>query len=383
MDNFFKFIGKNKLLFIIIIVTFIYLAYNNFKISKKMSTLTYNKDLTTFSNNTEPIVYSIFNNSFVIVTSVDVKMLDYDAKEKWVYSQMYTEPSLVSNENYFAIWNNNSNGNIDIFNQKGFSHKINSTNKILDVYINKNGYLSLLTKDDENGYFITVYDNSGQTVLTRVAQEPNLLPVSTAVSDDNKVLAISEIDTNPLSPNSYVTLSYIDYKDNVDLETSFSGITYNGEIIPKIEFSGNHLLAYSFDKIHVILTANDTTKEVSTLTFNNQVEFCEIIDDKYISVILGIETSTSEHKANTLVFYNFNGTEISNIPLKSKTSNLTPAKNGVVICSGRKVTKVSSNGNIAFEYSHNRDLQNAYYIGNKVPIIIAENDKIISLIENR
>lgn len=380
MNNFFKFFKKNIVVFLILIVTIVYLIINNLSSFNTHKDLRVDKELTSFSANTKPYIYSTYNNTFYISTLVDTKLIDSTGDEKWAHSSMYTNPILTSKGEYIAVWNDKTAGNIDVFNQKGHSYQIQINNTILDVSINKNGYLAVLSKEnDDKGYTLNVFDEKGSSIMTRVADDANLFPVSVAINDDNRVLAVSEIDTNNIAAGSSITLSYVNSKDNVNGETIFSGTPYTNEIIPKIEFSGSNLITYSKDKIHVLLVANDTTKEVSTIEFTNEILFTTIVDNKYIVVNIGSGLANSSEIANSVLFYSFNGNKVSSTKLDSKISNMTPAKNSVIITSGRKITKLNSNGNTSFEYIHNHDLQNAYYIGNKVPLVIAETDKLISL----
>lgn len=380
LNNFFKFFKKNIVVFLILIVTIGYLIINNLSYFNTHKDLVVDKELVSFSANTKPYVYSTYNNTFYISTLVDTKLIDSTGSEKWAHSSMYTNPVLTSKDEYIAIWNDKTSGNVDVFNQKGHCYQVQISNTILDVSINKNGYLAVLSKEnDDKGYSLNVFDDKGSSIMTRLADDANLFPVSVAINDDNRIIAVSEIDTNNISAGSFVTLSYVNSKDNVNGETIFSGTPYTDEIIPKIEFSGSNLITYSKDKIHVLLVANDTTKEVATINFTNEILFTTIVDNKYIVVNLGNELANSSESANSVIFYSFNGNKVSTTQLDSKISNMTPAKNSVIITSGRKVTKLNSNGNESYEYIHNRDLQNAYYIGNKVPLIIAETDKLISL----
>lgn len=380
MNKFIEIIKKNFLAFIILIVTIIYLISTNLQFSKNINNLTVSNELLSFSSNTVPYIYSSFNNTFLVSNLIETKLLDYKGDSKFSYSTMFANLDSSSKDDYTAIWNKKNTGNILVFNQKGFCYQISSTDKILDVYVNKNGFLVVLTKQvDGTGYTINVYNSDGELAVTKLSDVENLYPISVSITDDNRILAVSELDTNGLLPTSNITFSYINEKDNVEGETVFAGTPFENEIIANIEFSANHLIAYSKDKIRVILIANDTTKETANIVFTNDINFSEIIDDKYICVSLGAQNAQSTDKANSIIFYNFNGTKISTTNLDSNIDTMTPAKNSVIITSGRKVLRIDSKGHTILEYLHNRDFQNAYYIGKKIPLIIVENEKIVAL----
>lgn len=388
MKNFLAIVRKNFVFILILIVTISYIIYNNVNINSnesEVANFTIDETaISTYSTNSKPIINSTFDNSFYITTLVDTKLVDYQGKEKWVYSTMFQNPKTAFSGEYLAVWDSKNISNVDVFNQKGFVYEINNTDTILDLDINKNGYVSMLIKESENegsGYVVKVYNNLGEPIVNRVCDTENTFPVSVSIKDDNRMIALSEIDTNYLQPRSYVTLSYINQEDNKNGESIFSGTTYKNEIIPKIEFCGNYIISYTEDKIHINMIANDVSKEVSTINVNNEIEFAEIIDDKYICLALGSATNSQATNTNVVEFYNFNGSLVSSTPLEYQITNMTPAENSVIIVSNRRITKIKSNGNIEFTYVYNKDFYNAYYIGNKKQFIVLEGEQISSVSE--
>ncbi len=379
MKNFFSFIRKNILFVILICVTIVYIATNGTDSDSQMVANS-TTELTTFTPNTMPVVNSSFDNTFYVSTLVDTKLMEVNGKEKWAYSTMYQQPKTSFAENYLAIWNNNTNGNIDVYNKKGFVYQIVNTNQVLDVDINKNGYVSVLTKDATgSGYELNVYDNKGEKPAWRISDTDNIFPISTSISEDGRVVALCEIDTNFLQPKSYVTFSYINQADNKNNESMFSGITFNNEIIVKIEYCGNYILAYTDSKIHIMLVANDVAKETATIELNNDLDFCEVIDEKYIAMVLGSPKNSKAGTPNTVVFYNFNGNEVSRSSFDTEITNMTRAENSVIIVSNRIVSKVLTNGKVDFTYIHGKDIYGAYYTGKKKPMILVEFDKIVTI----
>ncbi len=379
MKDLISLIRKNILFFVLIIVTILYVVLNKGDSSSEMIANS-TTELTTFTPNTVPVINSNFDSSFIVSTLVDTKLLEVNGKEKWAYSTMYQEPKTDFAGNYLAIWNKNTNGNIDIYNKKGFVYKISNTNQVLDVDINKNGYVSVLTKDTAgSGYILNVYNNKGESLVNRVSDTENIFPISASISDDGRMVSLCEIDTNFLQPKSYITFSYVNQSDNKNGELIFSGLTINNEIIAKVEYHGNYILAFTDSKIHIMLVANDVAKETAVIELNNDLDFCEIIDGKYIAMVLGSPKNSKASSPNTVMFYNFNGNEVSKYSFETEITDMTPAENSVIIVSNRIVNKVSSSGKVDFTYIHGKDVYGAYYVGKKKPMIIVEFDRIVAV----
>ncbi len=380
MKNLISLIRKNILFFILILVTVIYIVVNKTDDTNNVVVANSAVELTTFTPNTVPIVNSNFDDSFYLTTLVDTKLIDYKGKDKWAYSTMYQDPKTTFSGDYLAIWNNNSIGNIDVYNQKGFVYQVVNTNKILDVDINKKGFLSVLTKNVAgSGYILNVYNQKGENLVNRVSDTENIFPISASVSEDGRMVSLCEIDTNFLQPKSYITFSYVNQDDNKGGELIFSGLTFDNEVIAKIEYHGNYILAFTDSKIHIMLVANDVAKETAVIELNNDIDFCEVIDDKNIALVLGSPKNSKASVPNTVVFYNFNGNEVSRYSFETEISSMTPAQNSVIIVSSRIVSRVMVSGKLDYNYIHSKDIYSAYYIGNKKRMILVEYDKIVAI----
>ncbi len=380
MKNSLMFIKRNIVFFIILLVTIIYIASNNVDFFGKSSVKVDGDNLSTFSVNSNPIINSSFDNTFYSTTDIDTKLINYKGEEKWAYSTLYQSPKTAFSGEYLAVWDNKGNGNIVVFNKKGFVYEIANNNKLLDVDINKNGYVAVLFKDTDNvGSVVKIYNVKGENLATRICDDENTFAISVSICDDNRIFGLSEIDTNYLQPRSLVTLSYINQNDNKKEDKVFFGTTYKDEVVAKVDFKNNYLIAYSADNIHINAIANDVAKEVGTIALNNEVEFMEVVDNKYICVAFGNAKNSLATKSNTVVFYNFDGKLISQRTLDSKITGMTSAENSVIITSNRKIGRLTTNCAEKFVYQHNKDIYGAYYIGNKKSAILVESDKIISL----
>lgn len=374
-------IRKNIVFILILVLTITYVYINN----NNIKSVSLGEQLYTFSSTTKPIVNSNFDNSFFLTTSVETKYFDANGKEKLAVSTLFTDPITSFSEKYLAVWNKKSIGNIMVINNKdGLVYEVSNNNTVLDVSINKNGYMVVLLKDVTNsGYVFNVYNNLGQSVASRVCDTENNFPISVSISEDNRIVSLCEIDTNSLEAKSYVSLSYVDEKDNKELNSAFTGVTFNNEIVGDITFSKNYLLAYTKETIHILAINNDTISESATIKVNNEISFAQIVNDKYLAISLASPINSQAIDANTLQIYSFGGDLKSETKLENIITNVTPADNSVIIVCGRNVKQIDVNGEQVFSYSHSKDIVNSYYIGKKIPAIIVENNGIYSIVKGQ
>ncbi len=383
MENLKEILGgvrRHILFFILLIGTIIYIVLSG---TVTPESLVVGDELYSFSSASTPIINSNFDNSFFLTTSTETKYFDADGKEKMVHSALISDPVTSFAGDYLAVWNKKTSGTVFVLNNKdGLVYQIENSNTILDVDVNKNGYVAILVKDVTNsGYVLSVYNNQGQNIVSRVCDTENKYPISVSILDDNRIVALCEIDTNYLKPKSYISFSYLNEKDNKEGDVVFTGITLDDEIIANIDFRKNYLVAYAKNKVHFLTIANDTVKETGVVEVNNEITFAQIIDDKYIALSLGAPLNSNAVAANTLVMYTFDGKLVSETKLESAITNMTSADNSVIIVCGRKVARIGTNGKEDFSYSHSRDIVNAYYIGNKYPAVVLESNAIFPILK--
>ena len=118
--------------------------------------------------------------------------------------------------------------------------------EIQQICVNKNGYVILVTTDTTYKSIITVYDNSGKQLMRNFLSSSRVTDVS--ISDDNKYLAYSEIDTSGTLIKSSVKIISIEKAQSNSAEsTIYKKEAETSKMILKIQYQENGELVCVYD----------------------------------------------------------------------------------------------------------------------------------------
>ena len=212
-------------------------------------------------------------------TTIDLK--DYQASNIYAFNKYIG----ILNKNIFSIYGNTGNKEkeleiqistpmfdsanrfLAIAEQKGqkvylVTDKEISWDKevegnISQVHVNKNGYVAVVIVDTSYKTVIAMYNPDGKELFKTYLSSTRTADV--AISNDNKHLAIAEVDTSGTIIQSNIKFVSID-KASSDptnsLEDTFTG--ENGKLIVNIEYKDkNNLLCMYTDSIHLIENGKD------------------------------------------------------------------------------------------------------------------------------
>ena len=127
---------------------------------------------------------------------------------------------------------------------------------ISQVTVNKNGYVAVTIVDTINKTVVAMYDNQGEHIFDVVLSSTRV--VATSISDDNKYLAIAEVDTSGTVIQSNIkTVSIEDEKNKKESENPIKNV-YSGNdnnLAINIKYQEkNKLLCMDSEKIFSIKT---------------------------------------------------------------------------------------------------------------------------------
>lgn len=165
-----------------------------------------------------------------------------------------------SNGKYLAIAEKNGQNLCTIF-DKTFLWKQQIDGEILQISINKNGYVAVVTTDTTYKSIITLYDQNGKSVLKNYLSSSRVIDVS--ISNDNKYIAFAELDTMVALIQSNIKIISVDKA----LENAEEAIvyTYNAdtsEMIVNINYQDKGVLACHLDDSIKVINGNNIEEKL-------------------------------------------------------------------------------------------------------------------------
>ena len=295
------------------------------------------------------------------------------SQEKTIYLQN-SNPIWGSANRFLAIAENKGK-KVYLISDKDIAWEAEVEGNISQVHVNKNGYVAVVIVDTSYKTVIKTYNPQGKELFNTYLSSTRAVDVS--ISNDNKYLAIAEVDTSGTMIQSSIKVISID-KASTDPTNSLEN-TYKGEenkLITNIKYQNkNKLVCMYTDSIHQIENGEDITlidnqnKKVIFQSVNLVNRACSIE-----------EKSSGLFTADSLVnIVNIENHEIKQYTASSVTKELYTYGNIIAINLGTEVEFISTDGWLVKRYVANQEITNIVVSDSIAGIIYRDKIEIINL----
>lgn len=246
---------------------------------------------------------------------------------------------------------------------------------ISQVHVNKNGYVAIVIVDTSYKTVIKMYDSKGKELFNTYLASTRAVDVS--ISNDNKYLAIAEVDTSGTIIKSNIKIISID-KASTDPTNSLEN-TYQGEenkLITNIKYQDkNKLVCMYTDSIHEIVDGNDITllnnenKKVIFQSINLTNNACSIE-----------EKSSGLFTADSVVnIVNTENQQTKQYTADSVTKELYTYGDIIALNLGTEIEFINVDGWLVKRYVANQEITNIVVSDSIAGIIYRDKIEIINL----
>ncbi len=240
--------------------------------------------------------------------------------------------------------------------------------KISGVNVNENGYVSVIVKNTIYKSVIVFYDLSGNELFRRYISSN--YAICTDISEDNKYLAIGEVDYSGTIIKSYVTIISVE-KAETDPDNSivYTYESNNGEIITNINYQ---------DKDNAVCMFNTYIQKVTSVDNTRLYDFTT--DDLYVDIDLDSGVAVIDKQSSGLFSYEY---EVKVKSINSKAESLyilnSDLPKSVIVSGelmafnlGNEVRIVSQFGWLQKKYTSSKQIKNVV-LGNSIAGIVYKN----------
>lgn len=246
--------------------------------------------------------------------------------------------------------------------------------QISKITVNKNGYVSVVITGTSYKTVVITYNPEGTELFRTILSSTIALDVS--ISNDNKYLAIAEVDTSKSTIQSNIKLiSFEKATSNPNSAIEYIYPSSSNEIIADITYQDKGKLVCRYDNaIHLIQNNTDT----KMLDMDSKTTFCDIaLKDNVISIVEKSSGLFADVQAQ-ITNINTNKTNIYTLPAVAK--NLyTSGTNIIAINIGTEVHFLDTNGWLIKKYTSTQEIKDIVLGSNIAGIIYKDSIKIINL----
>ncbi len=277
--------------------------------------------------------------------------------------------------NRFLVVAENKGQKLYLISDKDIAWESEVEGNIAQVHVNKNGYVAVVIVDTSYKTVIKMYSPQGKELFNTYLSSSRAVDVS--VSNDNKYLAIAEVDTTGTMIQSNIKVISID-KASTDptnaLENTYK--SQENKLITNIKYQNkNKLVCMYTDSIHEIENGEDITlidnqnKKVIFQSINLTNRACSIE-----------EKSSGLFTADSLVnIVNVENHETKQYTANSITKELYTYGDIIAINLGTEVEFINIDGWLVKRYVANQEITNIVVSDSITGIIYRDKIEIINL----
>lgn len=315
----------------------------------------YDKNIGILNRNT----FSIYNNT--------------GDKEKDLEIQI-SNPIFDSANRFLAIAENKGQ-KLYIIENKNIAWETEIEGNISQIHINKNGYVAVVIVDTSYKTVIDMYNQKGERLFKKFLSSTRIADLS--ISNDNKYLAIAEVDTSGTMIQSNVKIMSIEKTESSsegDIEETYQG--KEDKLICSIKYQNkNRLICMYTDSIIMI---EEKQEKVLIDNEDKKVIFQTIDLDNHIASVQ--ERSSGLFTADSVVeIINTENQTSKEYTINSLTTEIYSAGNIIAINIGTEIEFINTNGWLAKRYKANQEITNIAISDSIVGIIYRDKIEIINL----
>lgn len=315
-----------------------------------------------------------FNKYIGILNKNKFTIYDGSGNEEKSLELQISNPIFNSANRFLAIAENKGQ-KAYLITDNNISWEVDIKGSISQIHVNKNGYVAIVMTDTINKTVIAMYNPQGEEKFYTYLSSTRTVDVS--ISNDNKYLAIAEVDTSGTIIQSSVRIMSIEKassKSGDSLENTYKG--ENDKLITNLKYQDrNRLVCMYTDSIHVIENGQDTCLIDNS---NKKVIFQSIeLSNKVVSVE---EKSSGLFTADSVVnIINTDNKNQKEYIADSVAKEIYTDGDIIALNLGTKVEFVNTEGWLVKRYLANQEITQIVVSNSIAGIIYRDKIEIINL----
>lgn len=301
-------------------------------------------------------LYNVYGEK-VTSFNVNINTAIFDSANKYLAlaEEKGNEVCLLLDKTY--LWSNNVEG------------------EILQVHVNQNGYVIVITTDVTHKSILTLYNPEGKKLFTSYFSSTRI--VDATISKDNKYIAVGELDTSGAIIQSNVKILSV---ENAQKDTDNDIIyTYNadsGNLISNVEYQDKGQISCLYDNSISVINKNNN-KELIKID-NEDITFIANDLSNYIAYVEEESTGLFKSASNIHIINSFDEQEIV-YKIEDIAKEIYTNDNIIAINVGTELYFVNTKGWLIKKYTANQEITNVMFSENIAAIIYKDKVIIIDL----
>ena len=315
-----------------------------------------------------------FNKYIGILNKNKLSIYGSTGQEEVVLDVQITNPTFFS-ANRFLIIGEQKGQKLYLLEDKEIKWENKLEGNISQVYVNKNGYVAVIASETSYKSVVQIFDPDGNALFKKYLSSTMAIDVS--ISNDNKYLAIAEVDYSGTIIQSNVRVISIE-KTKTDPENSEVN-NYKSEqnkLIVSIKYQDkDNIICMYTDTINIIENGQETVlfenkdKKITAQSIN--------LDNHFTTIQ---EESSGIFSANSVVnIVNVDTKNTKNYTIETAVKEIYTKGDMIALNLGTEVEFINTSGWLVKRYVASQEVTNVTVSNSIAGIIYRDKVEIISL----
>ncbi len=316
-----------------------------------------------------------FNKYIGILNKNNFKIYDNTGKEEETLTLEISKPIFNSNNRYLAVAEEKGQ-KLYLIADKEILWERKIEGNISQITVNKNGYVAVTIVDTSYKTVVELFDSQGTSLFKTFLASTRV--VSTSISEDNKYLAIAQVDTSGTMIQSNIKVMSIEDAKNKNEDTikkEYNG--ENNELITNIKYQEkNKLLCMYTDKITEI--KSDETVETLQEFKDKKISFASIeLSNSSVTIE---EKSSGLFTADSVInIMNSDNKSTALYTAEAVTKEIYTSGNIIALNLGSEVEFVNTSGWLVKKYIADQEITSIVLSNSIAGIVYRDKIEIINL----
>lgn len=315
-----------------------------------------------------------FNQNIAVLNKNKLTLYNNFGGKEGELNVEITNP-IVSSSNRFIAIGENQGKKLYIIEDKKIIWEKEIEGEISQVHINKNGYVAVIITGTSYKTVIDMYDNKGNCLFKKYLSSTRLSDVD--ISNDNKYMAIAEVDTSGTLIQSNIKIISIE-KAQTDSKNSVENTYENsmGSLITNVKYQDNNRLVCMYDdSIHIITNGKD---EMVADYKKQKISFCSIeLTNNIVDVK---EQSSGLFTADSMInITNVKDKNLKTYKINTVAKQIDTYDNIIVLNTGSEIEFINTDAWLIKRYIAKQEITNIVLSNSIAGIVYRDKVEIINL----
>ncbi len=316
-----------------------------------------------------------FGDNLLKYSQDGVSYIDSNGNNVWT-AGINTKNPIASQRGNYAVVADKGGNNVYVFNLDGLVSEVTMPYTVVDIDVAKQGAFTCVLESSETNY-VNMYSSVGQPIYEmQTSINKSGYPIDISISHDGQKLFSSYFYMNGINTNIKLTAyNFGEVGQNANADRMVGGFTFESEMIPKVEFLTNDIVAAFSDKEIIIYDMKEKPSERARIKYDNEIQSI-FYSEKYVGTVERNDTATATSAAYyTMKLYDLNGKEKFEFPFDLNYKQIYAAEDEIIFTGGNQCLIVTTKGRTKFRYSFDSQVMNMIPASKSDEYIVTFEDK--------